>query len=232
MAGETIKIASKDGGEFSAYLSKPDSGTGPGIVMVQEIFGLTPWLKKTADMFAGQGYVVVVPDLFWRFEKDFIADPENPDEFKKGIVYRDTLDHDKAVEDMESCLDGLKAMPECNGKVGVTGFCLGGTMAYLAAARLEIDAAVSYYGTQIHEFLDEGSKVACPMMFHMGEHDNTFSVEDRDKIHAALIGIWNISIYLYDAGHAFVNSDRPDLYNREAAEKAHARTFDLFNKLV
>lgn len=89
MAGETIKIASKDGGEFSAYLSKPDSGTGPGIVMVQEIFGLTPWLKKTADMFAGQGYVVVVPDLFWRFEKDFIADPENPDEFKKGIVYRD-----------------------------------------------------------------------------------------------------------------------------------------------
>ena len=231
MSGEMINITAKDGGSFSAYCAKPESGNGPGIVMIQEIFGITDWIKKMADRYAEQGYVVVAPDMFWRFDPDFVADPSKPEELEKAFEYLQSVNHDNVVEDMATSLAAVKAMPECNGKVGVTGFCFGGTFTYLAAARLEIDAASAYYGTQIHEYLDEGKNVTCPIIFHMGEQDDTFSVKDRNKIHGALIGKENVSIYMYDAGHAFANSDRPDAHNLEAAEAAHERSFKLFDTL-
>lgn len=230
-SGEMIEIAAKDSGTFNAYCAKPADGTGPGIVLIQEIFGITDWIKKMADRFAAQGYVVIAPDMFWRMDPDFVADPSKQEELEKAFGFLQTVDHDKAVEDIDAALSALKALPECNGKVAVSGFCLGGTFTYLAAARLDIDAAIAYYGTQIHEYLDEGKNVTCPMLFHMGEHDDTFSVEDRNKIHGALIGKPNISIYMYDAGHAFANSARPDVHNLAAAEAAHERSFKLLDTL-
>lgn len=232
MSGEMIKVTAKDGGSFDAYLAKPSSGTGPGVVMIQEIFGISPWIKKIADTFAEQGYVVCAPDMFWRFDPNFVANPAVPEEFQKAFSYLGKINHDTAVDDIEAAGDALKAMPECNGKIGVTGFCMGGTLVYLAAARLEIDAAVAYYGTQVHEYLDEGKNVSCPIIFHMGEHDETFSVEDRNKIHAALIGKPNVAIYMYDAGHAFANSDNPAHHDADAAATAHQRTFELLGGLT
>jgi carboxymethylenebutenolidase len=231
MSGEMIEINAKEGGSFEAYCAKPANGSGPGIVMIQEIFGITEWIKKMADRFAEQGYLVVAPDMFWRLDPGFIADPSKPEELEKAFGYLQTVDHDKAVEDIDAALEALKAMPECNGKVGVTGFCLGGTFTYLAAARLDIDGAVAYYGTQIHEYLDEGRQITCPLQIHMGELDDTFSDADRNKIHGALIGKENVAIYMYDAGHAFANSDRADAHNPAAAEAAHERSFKLFDKL-
>ena len=231
MSGEMINIAAEDGGSFSAYCAKPASGSGPGIVMIQEIFGVSDWVRKTADRFAENGYTVIAPDMFWRFAPNFVAQPSNEEDFQKAFSYLQQVDHDTAVDDIKACLDLLKSTPECNGKIGVTGFCLGGTFTYLAAARLDVDGAVAYYGTQIHQYLDEGKNVTCPTILHMGEHDETFTVEDRGKIHAALIGKPNVAIYMYDAGHAFANSDRPDVYNDEAAELAHKRTFELFEQL-
>lgn len=231
MSGQTIDMTAKEGGKFSAYLAKPESGTGPGIIMIQEIFGITNWVKSTADRFADNGYTVIVPDMFWRFDANFVAEPGNEEGFQKAFSYLQKVDHTTAVDDMEVCAGFLRGMPESNGKVGVTGFCLGGTFAYLAAARLDVDAAIAYYGTQIHEYLDEGKNVTCPTILHMGEHDEAFSVEDRNKIHGALIGMPNVDIYMYDAGHAFANSGRPDAYSEEAAEAAHKRSFALFDQL-
>ena len=231
MAGKIIRVTSSDGGEFDAYLARPSAGPVPGIVLIQEIFGLTPWVKKISDQFAEHGYLVLAPDMFWRLEPNFVADWATEEERQKGLKFRGEIDHAKGIEDISAAAESLKAMAECNGKIGVTGFCMGGTFAYLAAARLDIDAAVSYYGTQVHEFLGEGSKVTCPMMFHMGDHDDAVSIEDRNRIHAALIGIPNIAIYRYDAGHAFANSDRPDLHLPDVALKAHARTFEVFDQL-
>ncbi|MBT4590331.1 MAG: dienelactone hydrolase family protein [Rhodospirillaceae bacterium] len=232
MSGAMINIAAKEGGSFEAYCAKPAGGSGPGIVMVQEIFGITDWIKQMAERFAEQEYLVIAPDMFWRMDPGFVADPSKPEELEQAFGYLQTVDHEKAVDDIDAALEALKTMPECNGKVGVTGFCLGGTFTYLAAARLNIDGAVAYYGTQIHEYLDEGKQVTCPLQIHMGELDDTFSVEDRNKIHGALIGKPNIAIYMYDdAGHAFANSDRLDAHNLAAAEAAHERSFRLFDKL-
>ncbi|MFP6710983.1 MAG: dienelactone hydrolase family protein, partial [Rhodospirillales bacterium] len=230
-SGEMIDIAAKDGGSFKAYCSKPASGSGPALVMIQEIFGITDWIKEIADQFAAQGYLVVAPDMFWRFDPGFVANPAVEEEFQKAFGYLGVIDHDKAVEDVDAALTAAKAMPECNGKGAVTGFCMGGTLVYLSAARLDLDAAIAYYGTQIHEYLEEGKNVTCPMLFHMGEDDDTFSVEDRNKIHAALIGKENVSIHMYDAGHAFANSHNPSHHVPDAAAAAHERTFKLLDSL-
>ena len=136
-----------------------------------------------------------------------------------------------AMADISAVISSLKSMPECNGKVGVTGFCTGGTLTYLAAARLDIDAAVAYYGTQIHEFLDEGKNIACPTVFHMGNKDDHVPQDLPDMMGAAMIGMPNIAMYLYDTGHAFAHTERLDHYSEAASQKAHARTFELFDDL-
>jgi carboxymethylenebutenolidase len=231
MTGVMTKIAFGDGGEFGVYLSKPATGRGPGMVMIQEIFGLTPWLKEIADDFAGRGYVVIVPEIFWRLEPGFVADAAIESDLAKGFQYRAQLDHPKAVEDIDSCLNALKALPECNGKVSVLGFCLGGTFAYLSATRLQIDAAVSYYGTQIHEYLDEADKVACPLLLHMAAQENNYSTEEAERIRSALGDGAGVTLHSYDCGHAFANSGRADKFDKAAAAMAHKRTFEFLGGL-
>lgn len=237
MPGETIELAAKDGKTFGAYLATPaQSGTPgaaamPGIVMVQEMLGITPWLKSMADRIAAEGFTVIAPDMFWRFHPGFVGDHANKDDYERAWSYLRALDYDLAVEDVATAADALKAMPGCNGKIGVVGFCMGGTIAYLAAARLPVDAAVSYYGTGIHNYVNEGGKITCPLSLHMGDRDHTLKPEDVHEIFAALIGIPHISVWRYDTGHAFANSDVPSLYSKEHAEKAHERTLSLFGRL-
>lgn len=199
--------------------------------MLHEIFGVTDWIRKTADRFAEHGFCVAAPDMFWRLEPNFVADFRDPEQREQGIRYKQSIDHHKAMTDIAAVMSSLKSMPECNGKIGVTGFCTGGTLTYLAAARLDIDAAVAYYGTQIHEFLDDGRNITCPSVFHMGEKDDHVPQDLADRVQAALIGIPDIAIYMYEAGHAFAHTERLDHYSAVASQKAHARTFALFDKL-
>ncbi len=236
MAGETIQVEASDGsGRFNCYLTKPKNGTAgnplPGIVLCQEMLGVTTWLKGMADRFADAGFIVIAPDIFWRMHPGFIGDHANEADYKQAWKYLDSLDYDKAVDDVAACADALKAMPECNGKIAVAGFCMGGTIAYLAAARLPIDAAVAYYGTSIYKHVNEGGRIKCPMMMHLGDKDHTQKPEYVQEIYANLIGIPNISVWHYDTGHAFANSDLPTLYSKEHAEKAHERTLKLFEGL-
>ena len=231
MSGRQIKISASDGGEFGAYLALPTEPSAPGIVMLHEIFGVTEWIRESADLFAEHGYCVVAPDMFWRLKPNFVGDHRDPEQTEQGRRYKNLIDHDRAMDDIASAMSRLKSMPECNGKIGVTGFCTGGTLTYLAAARLDIDAAVAYYGTQIHEYLDEGKNIACPTVFHMGETDDRVPQGLPDMTRTALIGVPEIAIYTYDAGHAFAHTGRPDYYSKVASQKAHARTFDLFDNL-
>ncbi len=231
MSGQQIKITASDGGEFDAYLALPTEPSAPGIVMLHEIFGVTDWIRETADLFAEHGFCVAAPDMFWRLEPNFIADHRDSEQTEKGRRYKQLIDHDKAVDDIGAVISSLKSMRNCNGKVGVTGFCTGGTLTYLAAARLDIDAAVAYYGTQIHEFLGEGKNITCPTVFHMGDKDDRVPQGLPDMLRAAFTGIPNIAIYIYEAGHAFAHTGRPDYYSEVASQKAHARTFGLFDEL-
>jgi carboxymethylenebutenolidase len=233
MNGAAIKVNAKDGGEFDAYLSKPPDQAGkcPGVILLQEAFGVTPWIKAISDRFAAEGYLVAAPDMYWRFAPNFAADFNDEDAVATARRHLNTLDHDHAVDDIQSTIDALKAMADCNGKIAVAGFCLGGTLTYLAAVRLGIDAAAAYYGTQIHEYLEEGSKLTCPTLFHMADHDTFIEAADVKAIFQALIGIPNLAIWTYDTGHAFANWDRPGAYNEALAEKAHERTLAIFNNL-
>ena len=233
MVGQGIRVQAADGGDFAAYLAPPTNGsaTGPGIILLHEIFGVTDWIRETADLFAAQGYCVVAPEMFWRLEPGFEADFRVPAEREKGFQYRGLIDHDKAVTDIAATMTLLKARPDCNGKIGVTGFCTGGTLTYLAAARLEIDAAVAYYGTQIHEFLDEGKNVTCPTLLHAGTSDEHVPLDLLGGIKTALAGNGNITIHEYNAGHAFAHTERADHYSAEASQQAHERTFSLFGRL-
>ena len=231
MIDHQIKISASDGGEFDAYLARPEEPSAPGIVMLHEIFGVTDWIRETADLFAGHGYCVIAPDMFWRLQPNFAGDHRDPEATEQGRLFKQLIDHDKAMDDIDAVISRLKSIPECNGKIGVTGFCTGGTLTYLAAARLDIDAAVAYYGTQIHEFLDEAKNIACPTVFHMGEKDDRVPAGLPDMARAALQGVPDVTIHTYDAGHAFAHTGRADYYIEAASRTAHARTFELFDTL-
>src|SRR6185295_9473367 len=127
------------------YLALPASGKGPGVLLLQEIFGVNREIRETADLYAEEGYVVLAPDVFWRLEPGLQLG-YSPEEIQKGRDLKGRTDLDVASRDMSAAVAALRAMPEVAGKVGAIGFCFGGLLAYLAAARCGVDAAVSYYG--------------------------------------------------------------------------------------
>tara|TARA_R110002072_G_scaffold120755_3_gene254049 strand:+ start:1249 stop:1950 length:702 start_codon:yes stop_codon:yes gene_type:complete len=232
MTGQTISIPASDGsGSFDAYLTGAATGQAPAIVLLHEIYGVTGWVTETVDLFATRGYTVAAPDMFWRLEPNFTADHRDSSSRDKGLRYRGMIDRDKAVEDIAALIAHLKTLPGYNGKTGVTGFCMGGTLTYLAATRLEIDAAVAYYGTQIHEHLDEAPNIGCPIMLHMGDRDDHVPEDLAATIRAALQDRPNVTIHRYDAGHAFCNTHRDDHYQKEPSDLSHARTFAVFDRL-
>lgn len=227
-----VRIASHDGDGFSGHLALPARTPAAGVVMVPEIFGVNPPLRAAADLFAANGYAVLVPDMFWRLERDIELD-YGKESYRRAYALHKAFDYALGVTDLGAAIATLKAMPECTGKVGVTGFCLGGTFAYLAAARLPVDAAAGYYGTRIHNFLPDAARVSKPLIQHFGEKDHTTPPELLGPILQACQGNPNITSYVYQgAGHAFANTARPDCYVESTAALAHQRTFALFRRTL
>lgn len=228
MNGGMTQVAAEDGAYFDAYLTGAEGDGAPGIVLVQEIFGLTSAIIKAADMFAAQGFAVIAPDMHWRNRRNFVADYVDEADRAEAFRLHDAHDYALGLTDIMAAARTLKALPRCNGRIGVTGYCMGGNYAFLAAARMEIDAAAGYYGTEIHTYLDEGPAVARPLLLHIGAHDHTCTDADRDRVCAALAENPNIEIHTYDAGHAFANTERPDVYRPQLADQANARSFAHF----
>src|ERR1700736_1907594 len=145
MSGTMISIAAADRGTFSGYLATPESGSGPGLILLQEVFGVNQHIRELADLYAEEGYVVLAPDLFWRM-KPGVELGYSEDDIKTAFSYYQRFDIDQAILDTGDALRALRADARCTGKVGAIGFCLGGKLAYLTAARLPMDAAAGYYG--------------------------------------------------------------------------------------
>ena len=160
-----VTIDATDGGSFSAYLSLPKNVTGkvPGIVMMQQIFGANAEMRGFTDDYAAQGYVAICPDLFWRLEPGVEIDPLAPDGFQKAVNYAPRFNADQGVEDLKATVAFLRAHPACNGKIGTVGYCLGGLLAYLMAARSDADCNVGYFGVRIEKYLGEAGNVAQPL---------------------------------------------------------------------
>jgi carboxymethylenebutenolidase len=225
---ETITAA--DGaGTFDAYCAVPPSGRGPGILLFQEIFGINDNMRALADRLAGEGYVTLVPDMFWRLEPRFERKDESGMADAFAMIQR--YDFDTAPADINATHAHLLAMAECSGRVGAVGFCFGGALAFAAAANSRvdgkpIDAAVCYYGSAINGMLAMVGTIECPVMYHYGEADSFIPPQNVDEVEHAVAACPGVEFHRYPApaGHAFSNWDAPSMYHAPAADEAWQRT--------
>jgi carboxymethylenebutenolidase len=228
---KNLKLTAADGGVFDAYVALPEEDRAPGIVLLQEIFGVNQYLREVADRYAEEGYVTVAPDLFWRIRPGIELGYSDA-EISAAFDNLARFDPDQAIKDVADTIRAMRAMPECNGKVAAAGFCLGGMLAYLTAARCNVEAAVSYYGVGIEQRLNEAGAIRCPMLLHFGERDRFVPSEAREAIAAAFSGRDEVEIYVYpDADHAFNNPVRPS-FDRFTASLAHSRTIGLLRRTI
>jgi len=220
-----ITIKAFDGGEFDAYLALPASGYGPGIVVLQEIFGVNSFMRSVADWYAARGFVALCPDLFWRLERGVeLTEADRPKAF---TLYKE-LDEAKAVEDSAAALEFLRKHQACSGRAGAVGFCLGGNLAYLLSVRFKPDCAVGYYGVSIEKSLSEAGSLGSPLLLHIAGADQFCPPEAQAQIHATLDANPLVTIHDYpEQGHAFgrVGGDHHDA---AATELAHLRSLEFF----
>ena len=237
MAGQTIHITAADGsGSVAGYLAVPESGSGPGLVIAQEIFGVNATMREVADHFAEEGYVALVPDLFWRMEPG-IELAYTPEDWQKAFGYFGKFNVDKGVDDMQAAITALRARAEVKGEgrskpVGTIGYCLGGKLAYLAACRTDADVSVGYYGVGIEAVLGEADKIKRPLVLHIAELDKFCPPEARAQIVQALQGRPGVTTYVYPGtDHAFARVGG-DHYHRPSALMAHERTIAALRSAI
>ncbi len=215
---KTIKLTAADGVTIDAYRADPPGQPKGGIVVLQEIFGVNAHIRRVADGFADQGYLVIAPALFDR-AKPGVELGYTPQEIPAGVALVAQVGHDKTMLDVAAA---VKAAAE-GGKVGVVGYCWGGSLAYAAACSIDgVAAAVGYYGGNIAKSLD--SKPKAPVILHFGEKDAHIPMSDVAAIKAALP---EVPVYTYDADHGF-NCDARGSYDKRSAEAALARTLAFF----
>lgn len=224
------KITALDGGVFDAFCATPEAAAAPGVLVLQEIFGINDNIRGLTERLADAGFLALAPDMFWRIERRFERKDESG--LADGMQRVQRLDFELAQQDMTAALAHLRAMPECNGKIGAVGFCLGGTLAYLFAATARVDgrgpdAAVSYYGSGIHNMLGLAERIECPVMFHFGDDDPYIPAEQLAAVEQAVSDKPGVVVHHYDAGHAFSNWDAPSMYDETAATTAWSRTLEF-----
>jgi carboxymethylenebutenolidase len=225
-----IRVPNAAGSEMSAYMALPRKGRGAGLVVIQEIFGVTESMKKVCDFFAARQFTAICPDLYWSVEPG-VQIPETDVEKARGL--RGKVNDDKISDDIAAAAAFLRKHDACTGAVGVVGYCWGGLLAYITAARHDVDAAVAYYGVGIENRLELASKVKCPMLMHFGAKDPYVSGESLNKIKAALKGDSRVTIETYaEGGHAFARPGGGH-YHHASADLADMRSLSfLVEKLI
>lgn len=229
MSGQTVTIDGKDGAS-TGYLASPGSGRGPGLVVIQEIFGVNSVMREVADGMASRGYYALVPDLFSRLEPGVQLTDKTDADWKKALDLMNRFDVDKGIQDIQASIDYLRALPGCTGKVGALGYCLGGQLAYLTAARTNSDASVGYYGINIQSRLNEADKIKNPLMLHIAEADEYVPPEAQAKIEAGLKGNPHVTLYRYpQMSHAFARVGGAH-YDKANADFANIRSATFFRQ--
>lgn len=219
--GKQVTLQASDGHQLAAYRGGATGTPRGGIVIIQEIFGVNGHIRGVCDGYAADGFEVVAPALFDRVEPGVELGYEGDDR-TRGREIRGDLGWDKPLLDLEAAIAEVKGA----GKVGVIGYCWGGSLAWLCATRLGADAAVCYYGGQIADFVDEMPQ--CPVMFHFGERDASIPMEKVELVrekHSSL------PLYTYPAGHGFNCEARKD-YDQESAALARSRTAEFLSKHI
>ena len=218
----TVTVAC-DGGDMAMHVWTPESGSGPGLLLIQEIFGVGAYIRAVAARLADAGYVVGAPDVFWRFAPGWAAEHDQ-DGLEASLAQVGNLDAGAAVADCTAALDALAQLDEVAGAPGVIGFCLGGTLAWGVAAAGDPAVCVSYYGSGVPEMLGGIDAVGCPTLFHFGNDDPYIASEGIEAVNAAIAGRPGFVLNVENAGHAFDNHESAIFWNENAAQTAWAKT--------
>ncbi len=229
MRQEWISIDAADGGRYDAYLALPPAGRGPGLLLLQEIFGVNRHIRAVAEQYALDGFVVLAPDVFWReaprVELGYVGA-----ERERAMQLLAAADRARLAADLATSVAALRARPECSGRVGAFGYCMGGRLAYLAAATAGVDAASCFYGGGIHDQLELAPRIACPIQFHYGARDAHIPMAAVEKVKDAVAGL-AAEVHVYDAEHGFNCWERAS-YHAPSAVLSHARTLELFARTL
>jgi carboxymethylenebutenolidase len=225
----TIRIDTLEGdGGFDAYLAEPEGAPRAAIVVIQEIFGVNEGMRRKCDHWARQGYLALAPDLFWRLRPGVELDPDVPDEFKRALDLMGRFDQDQGVRDIEAAIRAARARLGEGGKVGVVGYCLGGRLAFMAAARTDSDASVGYYAVGLPNILHEKNAIARPLMLHIAGADHFVDEAQQRAMHEGLDDHPRVTLHDYPGeDHGFA-AEMGTRRSDEAARLADGRTDQFF----
>ncbi|WP_244847045.1 dienelactone hydrolase family protein [Caballeronia sp. SL2Y3] len=226
---DMLSISTPDG-DFDAYVAYPAQTPAPAIVVLQEIFGINGDMRETTDEYARQGYVALCPDLFWRIDPNVNLTDRTEAEWQQAMKYYNAFDLNTGVEDIAATIGFARGLGQVRGKVGSVGFCLGGLLSFLTAARTDIDAAVSYYGGGTDQHLSELPKITAPLLIHLAEQDEFIDADARNRVLTAVQGHANVEAYTYPGCHHAFARNRGVHYDAAAAQLANTRTAEFFAK--
>jgi len=218
-----IEIDTADG-KFGAYLSLPRGGKGPGIVLLQEIFGVNQHIRNVADQYAADGYVVITPDLFWRHGARIELGYDETG-WKRAVELMQATDFATAQQDIAATLKVLRGLDAVgNAKVAALGYCFGGRLSYHTAANGLVDAAVAYYGGGIQNSLDRAPEIKVPVLMHFGAADDHIPADAVKSIAEAFDGNEQVEIHVYEGAEHGFNCNHRASYNQRAAAQAHGNS--------
>jgi carboxymethylenebutenolidase len=218
-------------GAFAAYVARPDGvGPWPGVVVLQEIFGINAVVRAVCDALANAGYLAVAPDLFWRIEPNIDITDQSEAEWKRAFELFNKFDVDAGVRDIQATIDWTRKRHDCTGRVATVGYCLGGLLAFLSAARTNADASVAYYAVGLENRLDEIANVKAPFLLHLAEADEFVPPAAQMKIKPALAANPKVTLFAYPGrNHAFARPGGSH-YDKADAELANERTLEFLHK--
>lgn len=221
-------VPAGDGGTFQGHVWVPDGGGGAGVLLLQEIFGISEYVRAVADRLAEDGFVVLVPDLYWRLQPGTVFGPED---LQSAMEFSRRFDWETGVLDCGAAYMHLQSLPEISESCGVLGFCFGGSLAYRMATDFEPDAVVAYYGSRIPDQLDLIDRVSCPLLVHFGGSDPYIARDAVARVQQAAEGQEHIEVLVEeDAGHAFDNHEIESLYDPTAARRAWRATTQFLDR--
>ncbi|PFH10014.1 carboxymethylenebutenolidase [Collimonas sp. PA-H2] len=222
-----IDIEAADG-TFGAYLAIPHTGKGPGIVLLQEIFGVNEHIRSVAEQYAADGYMVLVPDLFWRSDKRIELTYDDAG-WKRAVELMNATDVAKAQADIALTVAALKAQPGLEGKLAVIGYCFGGRLAYNTAADGLVDAAIAYYGGGIQNQLQRADEITVPLLMHFGGADSHIPPEAVQTIAERFEDNDDVEVHVYPGAEHGFNCSHRSSYNQRAAAEAHGNSLTFLS---
>jgi carboxymethylenebutenolidase len=213
--------------QFGAYIAQPQDAPRGAIIVIQEIFGVNPGIRQKCDKLAAEGYLAVAPDLFWRLQPAVSLDPDVESEFATALDLMGKFNQDAGIRDIEATIHHIRRTLGV-AKVGCVGYCLGGRLAFMTAARTDIDASVGYYGVGIDGLLGEKHAIAHPLMLHIPTADGFVPRETQAAMHEGLDDHPKVTLHDYDGlDHGFA-TEHGKRRNEEAANLADSRTAAFF----